>query len=344
VEGLPASQGFTVVLVVVDRLSKYGHFIPLKHPYTAVTVARAFITHVFKLHGMPTSIVSDRDPTFPSAFWKELFRLQGTSLCMSTSYHPQSDGQTEIVNKCLENYLRCFTHDRPKQWSSWLPWAEYWYNTTWHASIKMTPFEAVYGTPPSRLLSYVPGTTTVDAVDVLLRDRTQLITLLRHNMKQAQQRMKKYADLRRSEREFEVGQQVYLRLQPYRQNSVVTRRSLKLSPRFYGPFTVLRRIGSVAYELDLPPSSRIHHVFHVSQLKLKLGSSHSAAPIMPHVDEQGIIQPEPEEVLLRCTRPKNNRVVTELLIRWAGQSPDDATWEDYYALKNAYPYLEGKLF
>jgi hypothetical protein len=176
VEGLPASQGFTVVLVVVDRLSKYGHFIPLKHPYTTVTVARAFSAHVFKVHGMPTSIVSDRDPTFTSAFWKELFRLQDTSLCMSTSYHPQSDGQTEIVNKCLESYLRCFTHDQPKQWSSWLPWAEYWYNTTWHASINMTPFEAVYETLPSRLLSYVPGTTTVDAVDVLLRDRTQLIT------------------------------------------------------------------------------------------------------------------------------------------------------------------------
>jgi len=223
VEGLPASQGFTVVLVVVDRLSKYGHFIPLRHPYTAVTVARAFIAHVFKLHGMPTSIVSDRDPTFTSALWKELFWLQGTSLCMRTSYHPQLDGQTEIVNKYLENYLRCFTHDWPKQWSSWLPWAEYWYNTTWHASIKMTPFEAVYGTPPSRLLSYVPCTTTVDAINVLLRDRTQLITLLRHNMKQAQQRMKKYMDLRRSEREFEVGQQVYLRLQPYHQNSVVKR-------------------------------------------------------------------------------------------------------------------------
>jgi len=185
VEGLPASQGFTVVLVVVDRLSKYGHFIPLRHPYTAVTVARAFIAHVFKLHGMPTSIVSDRDPTFTSAFWKELFWLQGTSLCMRTSYHPQLDGQTEIVNKYLENYLRCCTHDWPKQWSSWLPWAEYWYNTTWHASIKMTPFEAVYETLPSRLLSYVPCTTTVDAINVLLRDRTQLITLLRHNMKQA---------------------------------------------------------------------------------------------------------------------------------------------------------------
>lgn len=136
--------------------------------------------------------------------------MQGT---VGTSYHPHTDGQTEIVNKCLENYLRCFTQDRPKQWTSWLPWAKYWYKTTWHGSIKMTP-KAMYGLPPPQLLTCIPGTTWVEAVDEVLRNREQILAL-----QQAQQIMK-YADLRRSERKFEVDQQVYLRLQPYRQTSV----------------------------------------------------------------------------------------------------------------------------
>jgi hypothetical protein len=92
VEGLPLSQGKSVIMVVVDRLSKYAHFTALSHPYTAATVAKLFMSQIFKLHGMPTSIVFDRDPVFTNSFWKEFFRLQGTSLKMSTSYHPQTDG------------------------------------------------------------------------------------------------------------------------------------------------------------------------------------------------------------------------------------------------------------
>lgn len=136
-----------MILVVVDRLSKYAHFTSLSHPYNAAKIGQLFIANVFKLHDMPTSIISDRDPTFTSTFWSELFRLQRTTLKLSTSYHPQTDGQTEIVNKCLENYLRCFSQDTPKNRTFLLPWTEFWYNTTWRASIKMTPFEAVYGEP-----------------------------------------------------------------------------------------------------------------------------------------------------------------------------------------------------
>jgi hypothetical protein len=272
VEGLPLSQGYSVIFVVVDRLSKYAHFITLSHPYSAAEIAQIFIANVFKLHGMPNSIVSNRDTTFTSTFWSELFRLQGTTLKFSTSYHPQTDGQTEIVNKALENYLHCFAQDSPKNWSYWLPWAEYSYNTSWHSSTKLTPFEVVYGVPPPRLLSYIPGTTRVQAVDEVLCNREQILSTLNHNLKQAQQRMKKYADIRWTERKFELDQQVYLRLQPYRQTTVAHRQSLKLAPRFYGPFTIIRKVGAVAYELDLPKESRVHPVFHVSQLKLKLGS------------------------------------------------------------------------
>jgi hypothetical protein len=137
---------------------------------------------------------------------------------------------------------------------------------------------------------------------------------------------------------------VYLRLQPYRQTTVAHRRSLKLAPRFYGLFTILQKVGTVAYELDLPKESRVHPVFHVSQLKLKLGSTVVPVLKLPPVDSHGVFRPEPMEVLDRRSRPRNNRLLIELLIRWEGQTPDDATWEEFYALKNAYPHLVGKVF
>jgi hypothetical protein len=169
--------------------------LPLSPLYSSQN-SPTFHIEIFKLHGMPQSIISDQDPIFTSLFWQDLFRLQGTSLNLSTSYYPQTDGQTEVVNKCLENYLRYFAANSTKQWTFWLPWAEYWYNTIWHSFIKMTPYEAVYGVPPLRLLSYVPGTTKVEAVDELLRNCEQILNLLQQNIKQGQHRMKKFADLK----------------------------------------------------------------------------------------------------------------------------------------------------
>jgi hypothetical protein len=125
ITGMPSSRGFTVIMVVIDRLTKYSHFVPQKSDYSSKSVAEAFMEHVVRLHGMPKSIVSDRDKVFTSAFWKQLFKLQGTTLAMSTSYHPQMDGQSEAINKCLEMYLRCFTFDNPKGWYKILVWAEY---------------------------------------------------------------------------------------------------------------------------------------------------------------------------------------------------------------------------
>lgn len=142
-EGLPPSKGKQVTLVVVYRLSKYAHFLALAHPYTALDVAQLFLDSMFKFHGMPHSITSDKDPIFLSDVWTVFFSLQGVSLNKSSAYHPQSDGQTKIVKKALETYPRCMCSEHTHTWHQWLPFAEFWYNTTFHSSIHSTPYEVV---------------------------------------------------------------------------------------------------------------------------------------------------------------------------------------------------------
>lgn len=217
IEGLPRSQGVDSVLVVVDRLTKYSHFVPLKHPFTAVSVAAVFVREIVRLHGFPSTIVSDRDKGFLSLFWKELFKLQGTSLHKSTAYHPESDGQTEVVNKVVETYLRCFINGQPKTWANWLPWAEYWYNTTTHSSTGMTPFKALYGRDPPQLLKYETGHTALSTLEDQMIARDAILDELKANLIRAQHRMKTQEDLSRRDVEFNVGDKVYLKLKPYRQ-------------------------------------------------------------------------------------------------------------------------------
>jgi transposase InsO family protein len=130
VEGLPLSEGRNCILVVVDLFTKHEHFLSFCHPFRAATVAKVFISQVYHLHGIPSALVSDRDKIFTSALWRELFKLAKVELHMSTAYHPQSDGQTERVNQCLETFLRCFVHACPRQWHHWLDLAEFWYNTS----------------------------------------------------------------------------------------------------------------------------------------------------------------------------------------------------------------------
>ena len=190
IEGLPNSNGHSVIMVIVDHLSKYAHFIPLKHPYTTVTVAKVFVSNVVRLHGIPTLVINDRDKVFTSAFWQTLFHLQGTKLHMSSSYHPQTDCQTEVINRTLEQYLRCLARLPPKKWVEWIPWAEFSYNT----STKFNPFEAVYRVPPQSFLSYMPKTTCVQAVDAYLQEQDAILKELHHNLRMAQDRMKSHAD------------------------------------------------------------------------------------------------------------------------------------------------------
>lgn len=212
---------------MVDRLTKYGHFVALSHPYTAARVAQIFLKEVFKLHGLPKAIISDRDPVFLSSFWKTLFELQGSLLNYDSAYHPETDGQTEALNKCLEGYLRCYAGAKPKGWVQWLPMAKWWYNTSYHTSTKLSPFEALYGYPPPKVTAYVPSTASKDAADQLLRTHDQIRTLLKENLDLAQQKMKLYAYRKRTEREFKERDWVYLRLQPYHHVREMRRRSVR---------------------------------------------------------------------------------------------------------------------
>nr|GEW01295.1 hypothetical protein [Tanacetum cinerariifolium] len=273
IEKLPKSHGKSVILVVVDRLSKYAHFIPLTHPFTASQVAQVFLDQVYKLHGLRESI-------------------------------------TKVVNKSLGCYLRCMCGEKPKEWVKWLPLAEFWYNTNYHTSTETTPYEAVYRQTPHlhvpMFLTYIPGDSRVEEVDTTLQAREEAIKVLKFYLKRSQDRMKNRANKHRTNRQFEVGDWVYLKLQPRRQVSIRKGQQHKLSPKYYGPFKVAKRIGEVAYKLELSNSSQIHPVFHISQLKKCHGKDHSVG-VLPQLREDGLLENKPMAILERRLGKVNNK-------------------------------------
>ncbi|KAL5731844.1 hypothetical protein ACHQM5_004534 [Ranunculus cassubicifolius] len=339
IEGLPSSGNKNTILVIVDRFSKYSHFVALKHPFTASTVAQLYLDSVFKLHGLPQKIISDRGSVFLSQFWRKLFELVGTKLLYSSSYHPQTDGQTERVNQCLETYLRCMASLAPNRWATWLPLAEWWYNTSHHTATKLSPFQALYGyIPPFHTFPQQPATNNVE-VHKFLTERAATFDIIKDNLLFAKARMKFYADKRRTERVFKVGDYVYLRLQPYRQHSVSVRRNLKLAPRFFGPYKITEKIGTVAYRLELPDSSLIHPIFHVSQLKQAVGVTTPISTSLPPTTSAGQILLQPVSILDHRTIKRRHILVPQLLIQWSHHHPADTTWEDEADFLKRFPHL-----
>lgn len=337
IEGLPNSQGKEVILVVVDRFTRYAHFIPLAHPYTVLSVAQAFVDNIIRLHGPPKLIISDRDRIFTSKLWKDIFAALNSELRYSTAYHPQTDGQTERVNQCVETYLRCMTTDQPKKWYSWLSLAEFWYNTTYHTALKMSPFQALYGFPPPLISELaIPGPEEAEA-HTFLAEKQHMLEQLKANLQQAHNRMKRYADLKRSERVFEVGDMVYLKMAPYRLAAFGFRGALKLQNKYYGPFIITQKIGKLAYKLQFPPHVKIHPVFHVSQLKKHIGTKSIPSPNLPMVSADGTVKTGPAAVLQVRQVPRNNLPVVQWYIQWENLSPEDATWEDADFIKYTFP-------
>jgi hypothetical protein len=325
ITGLPKVQGKDCICVVVDRLTKFTHFYAIPTEYSVVQVAELFFREVFRLHGLPKNIVSDRDSRFIGTFWRELFRLVGTELTPSTSYYPQTDGQTEIVNKWVEGYLSNYVGGQQRTWVKWLHLGEHCYNTTFHMSIGMTPFRALYGYDTPTLVDLVFGESRAPKAKDWIIESQEILKLLKENLQTAQNRQKISADRHKIERSFEVGDLVFLRLQPYRQSSLEKSGVEKLKPRFYGPYRIMRRVGEVAYELELPEGSKIHNVFHMSCLKKAVGQFISTSKELPPLDEEGQLELVSEEVLEFREWKLRSRVIRECLIKWRGLPVEDAT-------------------
>jgi hypothetical protein len=182
----------------------------------------------------------------------------------------------------------------------------------------------------------IPSNTDADATE-FISDRQQLLTKLKENLAQAQARMKKYADLKRSERTLELGDMVYIKMQPYRMAAFGIRQAIKLTSKFYGPFRVTERVGKLAYRLQLPDGVKIHPVFHVSQLKKHLGDKVVPEPGLPLITEDGRIKMEPHQVLQTRSLPRSGVLVTQWLIEWTNLPPADASWEDANFIKTIFP-------
>ncbi|GJY88223.1 putative reverse transcriptase domain-containing protein [Tanacetum coccineum] len=296
---LPRTKnGHDTIWVIVDRLTKSAHFLVIREDYSMEKMARLYIDEIVARHGVPVSIISDRDGRFTSRFWQTLQKALGTRLDMSTTYHPQMDGQSEHTIQTLEDMLRACVIDFGGSWDVHLPLAEFSYNNSYHSSIRCAPFEALYGRKcRSPVLWAEIGESRLIGPE-LVQETTDKVVLIKEKLKAARDRQKSYADNRRKPLEFEVGDQVLLKVSPWK-GVIRFGKKGKLAPRYVGPFEILERVGPVAYRLRLPEElSSVHDTFHVSNLKKCLADANLHVPLDEiKVDKTLRFVKEPVEIM-----------------------------------------------
>ncbi|GJU25532.1 putative reverse transcriptase domain-containing protein [Tanacetum coccineum] len=312
------SQGYDTIWVIVDRLTKSAKsaiFTPMRETDPLDKLARMYLKEVVTRHGIPVSIICDRDPRFASNFWRSLQNALGTNLDMSTAYHPQTDGQSERTIQTLEDMMRACAIDFGKGL-------------------------ALYG---RKCRSPVCWTEVGEAQILgpeLIQETTEKIIQIKQRMQAARDRQKSYADLKRKPMEFQVGDKVMLKVSPWKGVVRFGKRG-KLNPRYVGPFKVLEKVGEVAYKLELPEElSRVHNTFHVSNMKKCHADEPLAVPLDGHhLDDKLHFVEEPLEIVTREVKRLKQSRIPLVKVRWNSKRGHEFTWEREDQFKKKYPHL-----
>ncbi|KAJ0770506.1 putative nucleotidyltransferase, Ribonuclease H [Helianthus annuus] len=333
-------KGHDTIWVVVDRLTKSAHFLPIREDFSAERLAKIYVDEIVSRHGVPLNIISDRDDRFSSRFWRTMQSAMGTQLNLSTAYHPQTDSQTERTIQTLEDMLRACVIDFGGSWDSHLPLIEFSYNNSYHSSINMAPFEALYGRKCRSPVCWNEiGEAQLTGPDLIL-ETTNKVKKVRDNLQTARSRQKSYADQRRKPLEFQVGDCVLLKVSPWKG---VIRFGIKgkLAPRYVGSFKIIERIGKVAYRLKLPPElGNVHPTFHVSNLKKCLADENLHIPLDEIcVDKTLHFIEKPVEIVDRTFRQLKNKRIHLVKVRWESKRGSEFTWERKDQMKAKYPHL-----
>jgi transposase InsO family protein len=330
ITGLPDSQGYDSVLIVVDRLTKMAIYLPTTKKVTSEELARLYVKHVFSKHGIPKTIVSDRGTQFDSAFWREFTKILGADSRYSTAYHPQTDGQTERVNQELESYLRSYISFLQDDWVDYLPMAEFARNNSVNSTTKVTPFFANHGYHPRFDVNVPEEVGTSPAGFECAETLAMVHEFVRKEVARAQERMAKYYNDRHSEPpRFKVGDMVMLKSK----NISTIRPSPKLDSKHYGPFKIEAKISDYAYKLKLPKTMKIHDVFHIDLLEPAPRRTRFTDRIPRVPDPETPVDPDYEVDAVVATdwikKGPRSKPHLEVLLKWKGYegAVNEFTWE-----------------